>query len=551
MSLSTGGSTQSRNIHKMSNIALRASSRIANMQGYNNYDKRYEVVQNYKAPNNFCPYIKKPYCDSAYPYRNADGSCNNIANSWWGKSESPFKRILRPVYDDGLNEPRSKSVTGRHLPNPRKIAMQVHFPRGLNGHVSNMFPHFSQFIDHDITLTALTSDEDGVPIKCFCNNLDNDCINIPIPFDDHINKDQRCMVTPRSSASFKKFNCNLGAREQLNLLTHWLDMSQTYGNNLKKNLELRLLYGGLLNSSVIKGMKRDYLPFNDDGKCPNIPEGKPCFITGDSRINQNIVLTSIQTVWLREHNRLAIILAKINPYWSDEKLFQEARKINTGQYQHIIYNEWLPILIGKRAAKLYGLIPLNQGFFFRYDSKLYPNVANEFSTAAFRFGHTLVRENLLKADSNYRAFQNTSIFDSVFNTIAAFRKGGLDSYLRGCMIETAQKYDQNVINYLNNRLFEGLNKDIPTQRFSLPALNINRGRDHGLPGYNKYRALCGLNYARNFDELYNIPKQSRNLLKKVYDHVNDIDLFTGGISELPIDGGVVGPTFACNFRIYF
>lgn len=99
---------------------------------------------------------------------------------------------------------------------------------------------------------------------------------------------------------------------------------------------------------------------------------------------------------------------------------------------------------------------------------------------------------------------------------------------------------------MNNHLFEGLNKEIPTRRFSLSALNINRGRDHGIRGYNHYRALCGLNYARSFDDLYNIPDDVRERLAQVYDHVNDIDLFTGGISEHPIDGGVVGPTFACN-----
>ena len=85
-----------------------------------------------------------------------------------------------------------------------------------------------------------------------------------------------------------------------------------------------------------------------------------------------------------------------------------------------------------------------------------------------------------------------------------------------------------------------------THRFSLASLNVNRGRDHGLQGYNSYRSLCGLKYATHFDDLDNIPREIRAKLERVYDSVDDIDLFTGGTSELPIEGGVVGPTFACK-----
>lgn len=540
---------ETKRIHDLTKVAIKASRTIARMYSndYSNYGKTYEKVQSYSAPKEFCPYVTKPYCDFSYPYRNADGSCNNVENTWWGKSETPFKRILNPKYDDGFDEPRERSVSGKLLPNARKIVMQLMFPHDVNSHVSNLFPHFAQFIDHDLTLTALVSDQDGVPIKCFCNDqFDSDCHNIATPFEDRLNHDQRCMVNPRSSASFKKFDCNLGYREQINIWTHWLDLSQTYGNSLKDTINLRLMYGGLLNTSVVKNMKRDYLPFHHDDSCDGMPNIKPCFTAGDGRVNQNIGLLTMQTIWLREHNRVALILAKINPLWSDEKLYQEAKKLVTGVYQHIIYHEWLPLLIGKQAAKLYGLIPLNQGYFYGYNPKLYSQIANEFSTAAFRFGHTMVRSNFLKVDSLYKHFDNTTLRSSIFNPITAFRRGGLDAYVRGMIVEPAHKFDPHIADALANRLFENLIKDIPTKRFSLPALNIQRGRDHGLQSYNHYRALCGLNYARDFDELYNIPLKVRLVLKKTYEHVSDIDLFVGGISEMPIDGGVVGPTFACK-----
>jgi peroxidase len=162
-----------------------------------------------------------------------------------------------------------------------------------------------------------------------------------------------------------------------------------------------------------------------------------------------------------------------------------------------------------------------------------------------------VRSSFTKADADYRAFENAPIKETIFKPIQSFRKGGIDSYLRGCLIDKGQHFDPYVNNHLTNFLFEGLNPDIETKRFSLPALNVNRGRDHGIPGYNHYRALCGLNYAKSFDELYNIPEEVREKLANTYEHVNDIDLFTGGTSEYPIDGGVVGPTFACKSNTYF
>lgn len=79
----------------------------------------------------------------------------------------------------------------------------------------------------------------------------------------------------------------------------------------------------------------------------------------------------------------------------------------------------------------------------------------------------------------------------------------------------------------------------------MATLNIQRGRDHGLPSYNEYRAWCGLNYAYSFDELSNIPQSVRNELSYIYKDVDDIDIFTGAMSERSVEDGIVGPTTAC------
>jgi peroxidase len=125
-------------------------------------------------------------------------------------------------------------------------------------------------------------------------------------------------------------------------------------------------------------------------------------------------------------------LESINPQWEDEEIFQETRKIVIAQYTHIIYSEWLPITIGKSLMNIYDLNPLKNGYFKKYDKFLYPNIANEFSTAAFRFGHNLIRSHFSQVNDNNTIVRNMSIIDTIFNPILTLDNDGLDSFARGC-----------------------------------------------------------------------------------------------------------------------
>ena len=69
---------------------------------------------------------------------------------------------------------------------------------------------------------------------------------------------------------------------------------------------------------------------------------------GDVRANEQLNLLVLHTVWMREHNRIARSLRAVNPRWSDERLFQEARRITIAEYQHVVYKEWLPIILGEQ-----------------------------------------------------------------------------------------------------------------------------------------------------------------------------------------------------------
>lgn len=92
----------------------------------------------------------------------------------------------------------------------------------------------------------------------------------------------------------------------------------------------------------------------------------------------------------------------------------------------------------------------------------------------------------------------------------------------------------------------------PFSGMDLISLNIQRARDHGLAGYNKYRVKCNLTRAKTFEDLSGeIPMKLVKRLSSLYESVDDIDLFTGGMSELPVHGGIIGPTLGCIIGMQF
>lgn len=199
--------------------------------------------------------------------------------------------------------------------------------------------------------------------------------------------------------------------------------------------------------------------------------------------------------------------------------------------------------------EIYNLTPLSDGYLGHYDAKLFPQVYNEFGVAAFRL-HQLVHNFVQKADQNLRGTNVFRLQSAQWNATDTFFN--VDANLRGTLLETTYPLDLQMAESLNEHLNENLVK--PVDNFSgkpqsLGAINIQRGRDNGIPSYNTYRNLCGLGTARSFDDLTNIPPKNLARLKANYRDVNDIDLYIGGAAETAMTGGVVGQTFAC--RIFF
>jgi peroxidase len=519
-----------------------------------------------KLPYPICPYNQNNTCDKcSVVFRTADGSCNNIKFPWWGKSGTPNKRLLPPAYDDFVNEPRVRSVIpGKFLPNARKVASTIFQAQPQTVAVSidttQFMTYFGQFIDHDATLTAQATYADGFRKLCPCNSYDSDCQNIAILYDDYANNDQTCMSFVRSLPSVNLFDCFLAPREQLNVQTTWLDLSQLYGYYPELALKLRDGVNGTLKSSWLNG--KEYLPFASNTSCSNnqfaseYSRRKRCFLNGDPRTEDNAVLTSIQTVFLREHNRIARLLKQQNPLWLDEMIYQTARKIVIAEYNNIIYAEYLPALLDPEMCNKYGLVPQRNDnkddvFFRGYNFKIYPQVTNEFATAAFRYGHTQVAYASHTASRTFKKSEQAKpVSHYLFNN--EFYKSSMDEILRGPLVDKSYPTKNGQVNeYLQDWLFNGL-FFMDSKRWSLPALNIQRARDHGLPGYNLYREKCGLNRAYKFADFeLNIPKNVVEKWKTLYASPDDVDLFVGLFSEWPMDNALVGLTAGCNNSVFF
>ena len=160
--------------------------------------------------------------------------------------------------------------------------------------------------------------------------------------------------------------------------------------------------------------------------------------------------------------------------------------------------------------------------------------------------HSLILTNsslVEEAPVQRRRVRAVPLSEQFFNPELVYTPGGLDRFLVGLASQPSQHFDNIMSDQLTNHLFQGSNKSFG---MDLAALNIQRGRDHGLPGYNSFRELCGLGRVPHFDYMVDyIPYEIVERLKMIYEDVDDVDLFIGGISESNTVGSLLGPTFQC------
>ncbi|KAL3199555.1 hypothetical protein MRX96_001320, partial [Rhipicephalus microplus] len=495
-----------------------------------------------------CPKI--PRCPST-KYRSADGLCNNLRNREWGKSLTAFERFMPPNYADGLTLPRV-SIDGSPLPNPRVVSVSADpdadFPNQRN---TLMLMQFAQFVDHDLTLTGVSRFRNGSAITCCDEELMANpskrhyaCMPIELPADDHFYAQfrLRCLEFVRSVPAPRP-KCTLGPREQLNQLTAYMDASNIYGSTEEEAKSLRSFRDGRLASTFFS--RDELLPRQTDStqECNEQGTDFICFRAGDERVNEQLSLTAMHTLWMREHNRVAAELHRLNPGWKDEILYQEARRIVAAEFQHIAFNEFLPILLGRNVMEQFDLLLTPYGYSHSYDPELNAGIGNVFAAAAYRYGHTLVQGNIELINEDGSVHKRIPLATQFFNPAEIYAPGNLDRFYRGLISQPAQTYDRFVTEQLTNHLYEPLGQGFG---MDLVALNIQRGRDHGIPSYNDWREYCGMARITDFSQLADImTPESAQAFGRVYKYPDDIDLFPAGVNERSVPGGTLGPTFAC------
>ena len=315
----------------------------------------------------------------------------------------------------------------------------------------------------------------------------------------------------------------LNPRRQTNATTAFIDASHIYGSQESRALALRAGDGtGRLATS--RGGR--FLPFNTQG-LPN--EGGAdltgLFVAGDVRANEQIGLIAMHTLFVREHNRLAGIIADQDPDLSGDEIYQLARRIVAAQNQAITYNEFLPLLLGADAI----------GEYRGYDPSVDPSIAGEFSAAAFRVGHTMLSPDLLLVGADGRQ-ERVSLAASFFNPTTVV-EGGISAILRGLAAQPAKRVDPQVIDEVRNMLLKGPGGPV----FDLAALNIQRGRDHGVGDYNTVRRAYGLTPVDSIAEISSDPEVERSL-RLAYDDIADLDLWVAALAEDHVEGAMVGET---------
>ncbi|XP_053385641.1 peroxidasin homolog pxn-2-like [Mercenaria mercenaria] len=431
-------------------------------------------------------------CNFTSIYRRADGSCNNMNHTEWGMAGRAHARIVGNDYDDSVGTPRTLGLRGESLPNARTVSNVIHRTDGgieLSEKLKLFAMGYGQFLDHDFTLTP---EQDAVGDCCDeVSQADTDnCFSIIIPEDDQYQPlftAGYCMEVKRSSPVL----C-ADLRQQQNSITSYIDGSNVYGS-------LLFLESGYRMATTPRGNGARILNGEDDN-CTLIqttPGPRQfCSAGGDARINVVPSLTAMHYLFVLEHNRIA------------------------------------------NAIKDYA-----------YDPVMDATIINAFATAAYRFGHTWVSQGMVLFDKQFNVWQNEThpIHTTFHNPELTYKPKSFERLAYWLSGGKSPETDEFLVDGVRNNLFLNASQGLA---FDLAALNIQRGRDHGLGSYNDYRVWCNLTQVRrNWTAATPLPDHDTNMTEKLeaagYKSPRDIDLFTGGITENSVSEGSLGPTFEC------
>jgi hypothetical protein len=489
-------------------------------------------------------------------FRSVTGFGNNVAHPAFGQAGTDLLRVSPVAYADGISTPsQPNTLSPREISNNLNNQSDPIFSGkdNLGAPQSKDLSDFSyvwgQFIDHDLDLTTTTTGQS---------------FNIPA---DPTRPADRMGVEPFTRSTFDPATgtSTSNPRQQVNANTSFLDLSQVYGSTDVVADALRTHSGGLLKTSP-----GNFLPYNNTtyfttaqiaalnmaNDAMQVPAAN-LFAGGDVRANENIELTAVQTLFLRNHNSLAEQLHDLDPTLTDEQLYQEARKLNIAEEEIITYTEFLPAILGPNP------LPAFAG----YNPNVNPSISTEFSTVGFRFGHSLLsnavgRNNndgtdIADVNPNGAAVNLTEDFfrpdlinpnGLTVNLVNAngmtdpHTSSGIGAILKADADNAANEIDLLLIDEIRNLLF-GIPNAPGTD---LAARDVQRARDHGIGTYNQVRVAFGLPAVTSYAQITsNVTVQ--NELQATYGTVasgglNKIDPFEGMLAEDHVNGGDAGAT---------
>lgn len=463
-------------------------------------------------------------CNGVDAAGRVDGLCNNLQNPLFGVQQTPFFRLL----PNGVYVPFDPN----QQPNERTVSETVHFidpdENGLKDerNINDFTYQYGQFTNHDM---HDANNPGPNPVAA----------NIPIPQPDREGLQGVIFFNRAATAPPDAKGVRLPLNGQV---THFLDASVVYGWSQEVGAALRLFKDGLLGFQFINttfGVEE--FPLNQTANFvfmgnPNRADPTTLFIAGDARANEQPALLAIHILLLRNHNFWARRIKAVTKGWSDEQIFQLARRLNRAEHQKISFYNLLPALVGKKLAKGLGRYP-------GYNPNLYPGASDVMVCASMRTGHSQVGLNL-ETNSFNKSLENTPrqfnqvdpglVSDSFF--IPGFvSRTGADTWLLGIVRSSSSKIDQSVTFPLRNRLFPGGVND-------LIAIDNRRCRDFGLRSWVRTRQALGLPVPQNFNDLINfvLTRDDVQNLQKVYARVEDIDLFSGAVVERHAQGASMG-----------
>lgn len=457
-------------------------------------------------------------------YRTIDGTGNNLepGQTDWGSAGTQLLRLTTVEYEDGISVPAA-GWDGSGRPNPRVVSNIVADQNAElfnDRHLTQFLFQWGQFVDHDLDLT-----EEARPVEAF---------SIPVPTGDP-DLDPNGLGNAFIPVLRSRFDTSTGTdpgnpRQQINQITSFLDASNVYGSDEARAAALRTFSGGRLKTSA-----GNLLPYNLDGVYNAGPpplQPEDYFLAGDIRSNEQPGLTALHTLFVREHNRLADEIAAtefagqdLNDPAVDEEIYQRARRIVGAQVQVVTYREFLPALLGMDAFEAYS----------GYDPTVNPGIANIFSAAMYRIGHTMLPNELaMLADDGSPMGPGSVGLGEVFFNPTFIETFGIEPFLKGLGDNLIQEIDHQVVDGVRNLLFD------PPAQFDLVATNLQRGRDHGLPDYNQVRRDFGLEPVTSFDQITSNPEAAAALEEAYEGNIENVDAWIAAISEDHVPGASVG-----------